>query len=282
MSAGKKNDKSVPALGVAVKARIAEKSEDARKQHEHRARKAYEHLEREQKELGDSELPSLRAGEDNEIHDYKQRLSDEEVVVYYARRAYRDREYPAPPVVEEAVESREQQRKHHHRLVEVEEEHVVEREARERIEDSADSRVALEADVALQPEVRRRSGAGELQYQYRTDKVRHEFIRERDSQPEERTAHQIEAVAREGVGTEVGQVVPPESAVAHLSVNELIERDLLHVEIAEVEEYAVVIDYERHKQQQRHAQRGGEGQRQPVAAFYGVGVESFAHIITFL
>ena len=163
--------------------------------------------------------------------------------------------------------------------MEMEEKDVVDREARKSVEQCADHGVALEAHMPLQPAVGSRGSAGEFEDQQRSDQIRDDLVRKGDRQPEKRAAHQIEAVARQGVGTEVGEVVPAELTGAYMGMDQLIEGDLLHIEVAVIIENAAVIGDKRRDQHDRQRQRRHKGQPQIMPAANAVRKKSVCHFI---
>jgi len=75
---------------------------------------------------------------DEEVDNYEHYLAHEEEVVYSSAESYRQRENAAPLVLREHLKCQQQQREKRRNIVEMVKEHIVELEARERVQHSAD------------------------------------------------------------------------------------------------------------------------------------------------
>ena len=245
-------DKRVPVLWKSIEPRISEQPQYRGQKDKSGTRKADCHLQRQKQEFGDFEFICLCECEHQKIHNDKEHLTHKEVVVYNARRAHRDRKKSPALIKKKRIERRQKQREHYHRFVKMEKEYVIYRKTRECVKYTAHYRKRLVLDIPLQEKIRRTRRAGELQYQYRPDQIRNEFVVKRDRHPEKRTAQRIKAVARDRIAAEVGKVIPSHISAFYLRVKHLVKRDLLNIKISVVIKYAALINNKRYKQRRRN------------------------------
>ena len=171
-------------------------------------------------------------------------------------------------MVHELVERRQQQREKHDRLMEVVEKDIVYGKPGKGVQQAADHRVALRARVPFEVDVPREGSAGKFEDQQRAHQVGDHLAGKRDSQPEERTAQQIERVGADKVRAEIGCPAPAPVSGTDGVVAHLIERHLLDVVIAVEQEVAVVKDDEWKKDDQ--GEKKAQPERLPCTMFIPV------------
>lgn len=92
--------------------------------------------------------------------------------------------------------------------------------------------------------------------------------------PEERAAEQVEGIGADEVGAQIGVPVPAEATAAHGVVGKIVERNLLRIEIAVVNEIAAVCDDDGQEYQQQRAESQKKGQQvAPPLAVPGIGAK---------
>ena len=116
--------------------------------------------------------------------------------------------------------------------MEVIEEDIINGKTRERVQKGRKQRRIRVLRVAVQINIGREGGAGEFQNKERPHQVLQPLAGERNRDPEERAAEQIERIGADEIDAEVGQVVPADVALADGVMRKPVKRDLLHIEIA--------------------------------------------------
>ena len=259
-------EQGAPAVRGVVHARVLHHSQDRRHQQDARHQHAHDGLTEQQQEVAQIEAEAAREKAQEEVDQREGDLAHEEVVVDKAAEENGDGEDAAPPRGHILVERPEHEREEDDRLVEMIEEDVVDGEAGEGVEQAAEHGRVPAGDVAAQIVRARRGRAGELEDQKRPHQIRHGLAREGKRQPEKRAAEQIEGVASDEIRAEVRRPAPAQIAAAHRVVAHLVERHLLHVEVAVKEKIAVVEQDERDKKQKRNGKGQPEGAEQIAAA----------------
>ena len=133
----------------------------------------------------------VRAADDI-VDDRKDGLPREEVIVQDAHERDRQREYAAAVLIYPLLHCDQQQRKKCRDIVKMIEENIIELEAGKCIEQRTDKGCGLAPDKAPDIGIGGQCGNGVLESEQIRDHIQHPFLRERDRQPEERTAQQIE------------------------------------------------------------------------------------------
>ena len=126
--------------------------------------------------------------------------------------------------------------------MEVVEENIVCLKARKCIQQTADNRKIFISHEFSYVCVCGCGGKGVFQAEQRSHKERHNFSRERDSQPEERTSEEVERIRTEEVCTEVRSPIPHKFSRPYDIMSVHIERNLLGIIVAVVNQITLCVN----------------------------------------
>ena len=178
------------------------------------------------------------------VYHEEYRLTAEEVVVYAGHQCDGESKSSLAVVVDVFFHSNEHQREESSNVLEMVEENIVYLEAGECIQQCSGKSSLLSADESAYVDVCGEGGDTMFQRQKEGHRIRDGTPRKQYGQPEKRASCEIEGIRRQQVGTEVGVPVPAELTASYGIIYEAVERYLLSVIVAVVDESSFLAYHE--------------------------------------
>ena len=253
---------------------VGKDGEGCRKQNGARNGNAENCFKEQDEELsqGGMEIPGEAAH--NEIEHQKYHLSREEEIVEGGEQGNCQRKNAPPIPVDALLHGDEQQGEKRRDILKMIEKQVEQLEAGKGVQQTAHNGgvgiLHKPADVGVSGQC----SDTMLDAEQNGDGKCHPASWQNGGDPEERAAEQVEGIGADEVGAQIGVPVPAEATAAHGVVGKIIERNLLRIEIAVVDEIAAVCDDDGQEYQQQRAESQKKGQQvAPPLAVPGIGAK---------